>query len=141
MRILLAWLLCGAAAAHAAGERAGERERAFRGFDLDGDGRISLAEAAGYEDIVLRFDKADRNRDGKLSAAEFRRLARIKVRRAARPVTAARTWRTRDHATPPRCDRNSRTASARTCGSFRASAIRPSSVWARLSNGSSSAPF
>ena len=89
MRILLAWLLCGAAAAHAAGERAGERERAFRGFDLDGDGKISLAEAAGYEDIVLRFDKADRNRDGKLSAAEFRRLARIKVRRAARPVTAA----------------------------------------------------
>lgn len=85
MRILLAWLLAGAATAHAAGER----ERAFRAFDLDGDGRISLAEAAGYEDIVLRFDKADRNRDGKLTAAEFRRMASIKLRRPSRPKAAA----------------------------------------------------
>jgi Ca2+-binding EF-hand superfamily protein len=85
MRILLASLLAAAATALAADER----ERAFRGFDLDGDGKISLAEAAGYEDIVLRFDKADRNRDGKLSPAEFRRLARIKLPRSVRATSAA----------------------------------------------------
>jgi Ca2+-binding EF-hand superfamily protein len=84
MRLPLAFLLLAATAV-----AADERERAFRWFDLDGDGKISLAEAAGYEEIVLRFDKGDRNRDGKLSAAEFRRLARIKLPRAARPASAA----------------------------------------------------
>ena len=46
-------------------------------LDLNGDGRISLAEAAGYGDIVTRFDRADRNKDGKLTKAEFDRLAKL----------------------------------------------------------------
>ena len=46
-------------------------------LDLNGDGRISLAEAAGHGEIVTRFDRADRNRDGKLSKAEFDRLDKV----------------------------------------------------------------
>jgi Ca2+-binding EF-hand superfamily protein len=52
----------------------------FRALDLDGDGYVSLAEAAGNEDVVSRFDRADRNRDGKLSPREFANLKNIKVR-------------------------------------------------------------
>ena len=46
-------------------------------LDLNGDGRISLAEAAGHGEIVTRFDRADRNKDGKLSQAEFNRLDKV----------------------------------------------------------------
>lgn len=46
-------------------------------LDLNGDGRISLAEAAGHGEIVTRFERADRNRDGKLSQAEFNRLDKV----------------------------------------------------------------
>jgi len=48
-----------------------ERARAFKMLDLDGYGSISLAEAAGNREIVTRFDRADTNRDGKLSRAEY----------------------------------------------------------------------
>ena len=41
---------------------------------------MSLAEAAGDEVIVSRFDKGDRNRDGKLSPKEFASLNKVKVR-------------------------------------------------------------
>lgn len=51
----------------------------FQILDLDGDGYLSLAEAAGIGDIVERFDRADADRDGYLSAKEFARLDRIKV--------------------------------------------------------------
>jgi EF hand domain-containing protein len=54
-----------------------EATRGFKSLDLDGDGHLSLAEAAGYADIVTRFDRADRNRDGKLTPAEFERLAKL----------------------------------------------------------------
>ena len=50
---------------------------AFDGLDVDGDGKLSLAEAAGYGDIVTRFHRLDRNRDGKLTKAEFDRLAKL----------------------------------------------------------------
>ena len=52
----------------------------FRSLDLNGDGYVSLAEAAGDAVVVSRFDKADRNRDGKLSPKEFARLKNVKVR-------------------------------------------------------------
>ena len=48
-----------------------EKKDRFDVLDLDGDGRISLAEAAGHAEVVVHFDRADRNRDGKLSRAEF----------------------------------------------------------------------
>ena len=60
----------------------------FDGLDVDGDGKLSLAEAAGYGDIVTRFHRLDRNRDGKLTKAEFDRLAKLpppKQRTKAKP--------------------------------------------------------
>lgn len=60
----------------------------FDGLDVDGDGKLSLAEAAGYGDIVTRFHRLDRNKDGKLTKAEFDRLAKLpppKQRPKAKP--------------------------------------------------------
>ena len=55
-------------------------------LDVDGDGYVTLAEAAGNAHVVTRFDRADRNHDGRLSAREFARLERMKVRTVkARP--------------------------------------------------------
>ena len=50
---------------------ASEREAMFRHLDYDGDGFVSKAEAAGNSFATLGFDRADRNRDGKLSFAEY----------------------------------------------------------------------
>ena len=50
---------------------ASEKEAMFRYLDIDGDGLVSKAEAAGNEKATLGFDRADRNRDGKLSFAEY----------------------------------------------------------------------
>jgi hypothetical protein len=49
----------------------------FTSLDLNGDGRLSLAEAAGYGDIMTRFARVDRNKDGKLTKVEFARLAKL----------------------------------------------------------------
>lgn len=49
----------------------------FGSLDLNRDGRVSLAEAAGYGDIMTRFARADRNKDGKLTKVEFERLAKL----------------------------------------------------------------
>jgi hypothetical protein len=49
----------------------------FGSLDLNRDGRVSLAEAAGYGDIMTRFTRADRNKDGKLTKVEFERLAKL----------------------------------------------------------------
>lgn len=67
------FLACGAQADNAT-------DTYFRSLDLDGDGYVSLAEAAGDAVVVNRFDRADRNRDGKLSAKEFANLRKVKVR-------------------------------------------------------------
>jgi EF hand len=78
MRLLapLFLLLC-ATAAHA--DKA-SIERYFQALDLNGDGYVSLAEAAGDPIVVQRFDKGDKNRDGKLSEKEFANLGKVKLR-------------------------------------------------------------
>ena len=60
----------------------------FDGLDANGDGKLSLAEAAGYGDIVVNFHRVDRNKDGKLTKAEFDRMAKLaplKERRKTKP--------------------------------------------------------
>lgn len=83
---LLALLLlpCSALAETAAAEIARHQlEEEFRALDLNGDGYVSAAEAAGFRDIVTRFDRADRNRDGRLSRAEYARLKKMEASSAA----------------------------------------------------------
>jgi hypothetical protein len=65
-----------------------KRGSSFHSLDLNGDGRLSLAEAAGYGEIVTRFDRADRNRDGKLTPAEFERLAKLPPPKAPKSKAA-----------------------------------------------------
>lgn len=48
-----------------------EKDAQFRKLDIDGDGSVSKAEAAGNAPVTLGFDRADRNKDGKLSFAEY----------------------------------------------------------------------
>ena len=48
-----------------------EKRDVFRHLDFDGDGFVSKAEAAGHAPVTVGFDRADRNRDGKLSFAEY----------------------------------------------------------------------
>jgi outer membrane protein TolC len=53
-----------------------EKQAMFRQLDIDGDGFVSKAEAAGNATTTLGFDRADRNRDGKLSFAEYDSIGR-----------------------------------------------------------------
>jgi hypothetical protein len=59
-------------------------DKYFDELDLNGDGYVSLAEAAGNPEVVKRFDKADKNHDGKLSRKEFANLKNVRVRVAAK---------------------------------------------------------
>jgi hypothetical protein len=67
-----------------------EKKERFAALDLDGDGRVSLAEAAGHEQIIKHFDRADRDRDGKLSAAEYDDLGKAPKRRGKATARTAR---------------------------------------------------
>lgn len=86
----------GSAAAGSTAEspaRAPKRGSSFQSLDLDGDGRLSLAEAAGYGEIVTRFDRADRNRDGRLTAVEFERLSKLPPPKAGKAKSAKKDSR------------------------------------------------
>jgi len=74
------------------------RNGSFEGLDLNRDGRISLAEAAGHNDVVLRFDRADRNRDGKLTKAEFDRVEKLPPPKAVAKGSGPRRQIRRDAA-------------------------------------------
>jgi hypothetical protein len=86
----LAMALLGVIAANGAGDAGiapARAESAAAGgsgdtADANGDGFLSLAEAAGSEYIVSRFQRADRNKDGKLSKAEYNRLDKLPERKA-----------------------------------------------------------
>jgi hypothetical protein len=66
-----------------------ENDAAFRKFDLDGDGLVSKAEAAGNYDLIVFFDRSDRSKDGKLSRLEYDRLTKTVAARKAKTKTAA----------------------------------------------------
>jgi hypothetical protein len=53
-------------------------EDPFRSLDHNGDGKLALAEAAGEADLVTKFSRADRNKDGMLTKAEYERLLKLK---------------------------------------------------------------
>ncbi len=60
-------------------------------LDLDGDDQVSKAEAAGNAKMTLAFDRADRNRNGRISSAEWNRYEKWQERRAkAREAREAR---------------------------------------------------
>ena len=53
-------------------------DASYQRSDMDGDGEVSKAEAAGNEPLVLGFFRADRNRDGKLDRQEYEALFHAK---------------------------------------------------------------
>jgi len=65
----------------------------LRSLDLNGDGKLSLAEAAGYGEIVTRFNRADLNKDGRLTQAEFERLAKLPPPKPINPDAVKRSVR------------------------------------------------
>ena len=84
------------ASAAAGGTNGGNGERdpsSLSSLDLNGDGKLSLAEAAGHPQIVTRFDRADRNKDGKLTEREFERLAKLPEPKAGKKKPAAKQAR------------------------------------------------
>lgn len=117
MRLALLFLVFAASAATAQ-----EGSVRFRLLDLDGDGYVSLAEAAGIGDVVERFDRADADHDGSLSAREFDRLDRIKVRSAAKQRHRVRAAVARDVRAVAREEARAETASAEAAPSAAAGA-------------------
>ena len=46
----------------------------FAEVDTNGDGKITMKEASSHEGLMTTFDKADVDRDGLLSKAEYQKL-------------------------------------------------------------------
>ena len=46
----------------------------FDEVDTNGDGKITMQEASTHEGLMTTFDKADMDRDGLLSKAEYQKL-------------------------------------------------------------------
>jgi len=67
-------------------------------LDVNGDGKLSLAEVAGNAEIVTRFERADRDKDGKLAQAEFERLAKLSPPKTRKPKATPRETIRRDAA-------------------------------------------
>lgn len=59
-----------------------QKQDVFGYLDFDGDGFVSKAEAAGHAPVTVGFDRADRNRDGKLSFAEYDSIGKPRPARA-----------------------------------------------------------
>jgi hypothetical protein len=68
----------------------GQKELAFKKLDLDGDGSISKAEAAGNEKLMNGFDDADKDRDGKLSRSEYDNLGTPSAAKAKAKAKSAK---------------------------------------------------
>lgn len=80
-----------------AARRSGAEESGLAALDLDGDGLVSKAEAAGNAEVTLGFDRADRNRDGRISEKEWARYEKWQERRAkARAAREARLAKARE---------------------------------------------
>jgi prophage tail gpP-like protein len=79
-----------------------EKQAMFRQLDIDGDGFVSKAEAAGNATATLGFDRADRNRDGKLSFSEYDSIgkapAAAKKKQQARTASSASAGSTKEKA-------------------------------------------
>lgn len=92
-----------AAAGSTAPEPVELKAGSYSALDLDGDGKLSLAEAAGNSEIVTRFDRADRSkRDGTLTQVELDRLAKLPAPKPKTKVTQKSIRR--DAATVPAGD-------------------------------------
>jgi hypothetical protein len=74
---------------HPSETSARKQQDGFKSLDIDGDGQVSRAEAAGNREVTEAFDRADRNRDGKLSVAEYERHGKAQARAKAKPKQAA----------------------------------------------------